>query len=263
MIFKMCGIGVLNFDDHAFINMEKNCSCKVIKYAAKQETDLFASDIEYRADGVKFGLNYKGSKVDIELSIPGEFSVYNALTATGCCIALGLTLTQIAKGLKNANGVKGRIEVVKTNTDYTVIIDYAHTPDGLINILKTIRGFAKKRIITLFGCGGDRDKTKRPQMGKIAGELSDFCVLTSDNPRTEDPTAIINDILVGLAETKCEYKVIENRFEAIEFAIDNAKKDDIVLLAGKGHELYQILNDRTIVFDEREIVLKLIDSTER
>jgi UDP-N-acetylmuramoyl-L-alanyl-D-glutamate--2,6-diaminopimelate ligase len=189
--------------------------------------------------------------------------VYNALTATGCCIALGLTLTQIAKGLKNANGVKGRIEVVKTNTDYTVIIDYAHTPDGLINILKTIRGFAKKRIITLFGCGGDRDKTKRPQMGKIAGELSDFCVLTSDNPRTEDPTVIISDILVGLAETKCEYKVIENRFEAIEFAIDNAKKDDIVLLAGKGHELYQILNDRTIVFDEREIVLKLIDSTER
>ena len=169
---------------------------------------------------------------------------------------------EIADGLKTAKGVKGRIEVVNTNTDYTVIIDYAHTPDGLLNILNAIKGFAKGRIVTLFGCGGDRDKTKRPQMGKIAGQLSDFCIVTSDNPRSEDPGAIIEDILVGMRETDCRYAVVENRFEAIEFAVDNAKPDDIILLAGKGHEPYQILKDRTIVFDEREIVLKLIDTSE-
>ena len=134
--------------------------------------------------------------------------------------------------------------------------------DGLLNILNAIHGFAKGRIITLFGCGGDRDRTKRPKMGKIAGELSDFCIVTSDNPRSEEPSGIIKDILVGIDETNCEYKVIENRFEAIEYALDNAKIDDIILLAGKGHETYQILKDRTIVFDEREIVSKLIDPAE-
>ena len=174
----------------------------------------------------------------------------------------GLSLEETADGLKTAKGVKGRIEVVDVPRDYTVIIDYAHTPDGLLNILKTIRGFAKSRIVTVFGCGGDRDKTKRPKMGKIAGELSDYCVVTSDNPRSEEPMAIINDILEGISQTNCEYKVIENRFEAIEYAIDNAKAGDVILLAGKGHETYQILKDRTITFDEREIVLKLVSSVE-
>ncbi len=261
-LFGMCHKGVMNFDDEAFEKISKDSSCDIIRYSAKQEAQLRAENIEYMADGVSFDIVYNGKKSKAELAIPGQFSVYNALTAAGCCIGLGLSLAQITKGLKSASGVKGRIEVVKTSTDYTVIIDYAHTPDGLVNILKTIRGFAKARIITLFGCGGDRDKTKRPQMGKIAGELSDFCVVTSDNPRSEEPAAIIEDILDGIKETNCEYKVIENRFDAIEFALDNAKKDDIILLAGKGHELYQILKDRTIVFDEREIVLKLIEPSE-
>lgn len=261
-LFGMCHKGVMNLDDEAFEKISKDSSCDIIRYSAKQEAQLCAENIEYMADGVSFDIVYNGKKAKAELAIPGQFSVYNALTAAGCCIGLGLNLSQITKGLKSASGVKGRIEVVKTSTDYTVIIDYAHTPDGLVNILKTIRGFAKARIITLFGCGGDRDKTKRPQMGKIAGELSDFCVVTSDNPRSEDPTAIIEDILGGIKETNCEYRVIENRFDAIEFALDNAKKDDIILLAGKGHELYQILKDRTIVFDEREIVLKLIEPSE-
>ncbi len=261
-LFKMCKVGVLNFDDPAFEKITSKSDCDIINYSTRDESGLYAQNIAYKADGVEFDLLYKGDRVRIDLAIPGEFSVYNALTAAGCCLAAGTTLSQIAKGLKAATGVKGRVEVVKTNTDYTVIIDYAHTPDGLVNILKTIRGFAKGRVITLFGCGGDRDKTKRPVMGQIAGELSDFCVVTSDNPRSENPTEIIKDILAGMEKTDCEYKVIENRFEAIEFALDNARKDDIILLAGKGHELYQILNDRTIVFDEREIVLKLIDSSE-
>ncbi len=261
-LFDMCKVGVLNQDDAAFPQMTEKSSCEIIKYSTQKDDGLYAKNIAYKADGVEFDIAYEGKIQHIELAIPGEFSVYNALTAAGCCLAAGITLEEIANGLKSAAGVKGRIEVVKTNTDYTVIIDYAHTPDGLMNILKTIRGFAKGRVITLFGCGGDRDKTKRPKMGKIAGELSDFCIVTSDNPRSEDPLDIIEDVLVGVKETDCEYKVIENRFEAIEFALDNANTDDIILLAGKGHELYQILKDRTIVFDEREIVLKLIDSSE-
>ena len=261
-LFRMCRTGVLNIDDAAFEKMADQSTCEIIKYSTEKNEGLFADSIIYKADGVELDLSYKGESVRIELAIPGRFSVYNALTAAGCCISAGLTLRQIANGFKSASGVKGRIEVVKTNTDYTVIIDYAHTPDGLANILDAIRGFAKGRIVTLFGCGGDRDRTKRPQMGKIAGEKSDFCIVTSDNPRSEEPSAIIEDILVGIKETDCEYKVIENRFEAIEFALDNARTDDIILLAGKGHEPYQILQDRTIVFDEREIVLKLIDSSE-
>ncbi len=262
ILFGMCRVGVLNSDDAACGKMEEAGSCEIIKYTAEKNEGMFAQNIEYNADGVVFDLSYKNDKAKIELAILGRFSVYNALTAAGCCVASGFSLRDVAEGLKAAKGVKGRIEVVKTNTDYTVIIDYAHTPDGLLNILNAIRDFAKGRIITLFGCGGDRDKTKRPQMGKIAGELSDFCIVTSDNPRSEEPADIINDILVGVKETDCEYTVIENRFEAIEYALDHAKVNDIILLAGKGHETYQILKDRTIVFDEREIVSKLIDPAE-
>lgn len=261
-LFEKCKVSVLNNDDNAFSDMREKCTDNVISYGMSAESDLTAENVVYKSVGIEFDAVYKGEREHISLAIPGKFSVYNALTAMGCCLALGMTLKEIAGGLEKAQGVKGRIEVVKTYTDYTVIIDYAHTPDGLLNILSTIRGFAKGRIITVFGCGGDRDKTKRPQMGKIAGELSDYCVVTSDNPRTEEPKAIIDDILVGISDTDCEYKVVENRFEAIEYALDNAKKDDIVLLAGKGHETYQILKDRTIVFDEREIVLKLINSSE-
>ena len=262
-LFKKCRQGVFNIDDDAFSVLSKDALCNVMTYGVKGKGDISAKDIEYRATGVEFDLVFNGETQRVSLPIPGAFSVYNALTAAGCALAAGLSLKQIADGLKTAHGVKGRIEVVETNTDYTVIIDYAHTPDGLLNILNAIKGFAKGRIVTLFGCGGDRDKTKRPQMGKIAGELSDFCIVTSDNPRSEEPGAIIEDILVGMRETDCLYAVVENRFEAIEFALDNAKADDIILLAGKGHEPYQILKDRTIVFDEGEIVLKLIDSTER
>ncbi len=262
-LFKKCRKGLFNADDEACELLQKNASCDILTYSAKTDADLKAENIVYRATGVEFDMILSDECERVSLSIPGGFSVYNALTAAGCCIAAGLSLKEISDGLKTAKGVKGRIEVVETNTDYTVIIDYAHTPDGLLNILNAIRGFAKGRIVTLFGCGGDRDKTKRPQMGKIAGELSDFCVVTSDNPRSEEPGAIIEDILAGLRETDCRYAVVENRFEAIEFALDNAKKDDIILLAGKGHEPYQILKDRTIVFDEREIVLKLVDTSEK
>ena len=262
-LFSLSSVAVINNDSEAGEYLKERAkNCRVITYGKEKPSDVFAEDIKLLGNGIEFDLNYKGNKEKMSLNIPGEFSVYNALTAISCCIGLDIPLSEIAKGLKDAEGVKGRIEVVKTNTPYTVIIDYAHTPDGLLNIINAIRGFAKGRIITLFGCGGDRDKTKRPIMGKIAGELSDFCVVTSDNPRSENPSDIIKDILVGISETKCDYAVVENRFEAIEFALDHAEKDDIILLAGKGHETYQILKDRTIVFDEREIVTKLIENTQ-
>ncbi len=260
-LFKKCRTGLLNVDDPSWTKLKEESSCNIMTYGINNPCDITAKNIDYKATGVEFDLAYGDKSQRISLPIPGGFSVYNAMTAAGICLAAGLSLEEIANGLKSAKGVKGRIEVVETGTDYTVIIDYAHTPDGLLNILNAIRGFAKGRIVTLFGCGGDRDKTKRPQMGKIAGELSDFCIVTSDNPRSEEPKAIIDDILAGIKDTGCKYTAIENRFEAIEFALDNAEKDDIILLAGKGHEPYQILKDRTIVFDEREIVLKLIDSS--
>ena len=170
--------------------------------------------------------NYGGMEEHVDLPIPGEFSVYNALTAIGCCMAENIPLDLAVDGLHSAKGVKGRIEIVRTpGTNYTVIIDYAHTPDGLLNVINAIRGFAKGRIVTLFGCGGDRDASKRPIMGKIAGELSDFCIVTSDNPRTEDPEKIIKQVVEGVKQTDCDYEVITNRFSAIEYALDHAKKN--------------------------------------
>ena len=217
--------------------------------------------MELREIGVAFQVTFQNESYHVELGIPGKFSVYNALTALSCLVAVGIPMQVAVEGLREARGVKGRIEVVETGRDFSVIIDYAHTPDGLYNVIQTIRGFAKGRIITLFGCGGDRDAGKRPKMGRIASAMSDFCVVTSDNPRTEDPEKIIEDILVGVKDGGGKYVVVVNRFSAIEYALDHAQKDDIVLLAGKGHETYQILGDRTIDFDEREIVRKLLDTS--
>ncbi|MBE7011973.1 MAG: UDP-N-acetylmuramoyl-L-alanyl-D-glutamate--2,6-diaminopimelate ligase [Ruminococcaceae bacterium] len=262
-LFSLCKTGVINNDsDAANYLIDKAKNCHIMTYGINNQSEIMAKNVNLRGSGIDFDLVIGDEKVRIDLAIPGEFSVYNALTAISCCVRLGFSLAEIAEGLKVADGVKGRVEVVRTNTNYTVIIDYAHTPDGLLNIINTIRGFAKARVITVFGCGGDRDKAKRPLMGKIAGELSDFCVVTSDNPRSENPSDIIADILAGISGTGCNYAVVENRFDAIEFALDHAEKDDIILLAGKGHETYQILKDRTIVFDEREIVLKLVENNE-
>lgn len=260
-LFMLSKFGLVNNDDESEAVVKKNATCKILTYSVDASSDIVAENVVMDSKGVSFDLCYEGNKTKMNLSIPGKFSVYNALTSIGCLMTLGFSLDKIAEGLKKAQGVKGRIEVIPLNEDYTVIIDYAHTPDGLLNIIQTIRGFAKGRVVTLFGCGGDRDKTKRPIMGKIAGELSDYCIVTSDNPRTENPSEIIKDILKGIKETDCGYTVVENRFDAIEYALDHAQKDDIILLAGKGHETYQILNGRTIVFDEREIVIKLLQDS--
>ena len=197
----------------------------------------------------------------MHLHIPGLFSVYNAMGAAACALALGLPLDRIAAALEQAAGVKGRAEIVPTGRDFTVVIDYAHTPDGLGNICRTMKDCCSGRLVTVFGCGGDRDRTKRPEMGRIAAMLSDFLVVTSDNPRSEEPGAIIRDILVGVAEQQTPYVVVENRVEAIHWAIEHAEPGDTILLAGKGHETYQVLADGVIHLDEREVVAEALRKT--
>jgi UDP-N-acetylmuramoyl-L-alanyl-D-glutamate--2,6-diaminopimelate ligase len=195
------------------------------------------------------------NRIPLRLGIPGKFSVYNALAAVGAACALGIPTEQAVNALAGAKGVKGRVEVVPTpNQDYTVLIDYAHTPDGLENVLSSVKGYCKGRLIALFGCGGDRDPYKRPIMGKIGVDLADYVVFTSDNPRTEDPFDILRQVVAGAEGTKTPYTVIENRREAIRYAMDMAKKDDIIVLCGKGHETYQILGTEKTHLDEREEV---------
>ncbi|MBS5281644.1 MAG: UDP-N-acetylmuramoyl-L-alanyl-D-glutamate--2,6-diaminopimelate ligase, partial [Butyricicoccus pullicaecorum] len=206
------------------------------------------------ASGVSFVAATRDEIARVSLGIPGHFSVENALAALGVCVALGVPLENAARALGTAHGVKGRAEVVPTNTDYTVLIDYAHAPDGVSNILRTVRGFAKGRVIALFGCGGDRDRTKRPIMGHLAAELSDYCIVTSDNPRTEQPEAIIEDIVAGMKDAKVPVDVICDRRAAIYHALDIAQKDDVIVLMGKGHETYQEIDHVKHHMDEREIV---------
>ena len=225
------------------------------------ESDYTAKYIRYKNDGIEYELVTMGYIERVKVKIPGEFTVYNSMGAAVTLIELGFDFSQVLYALSLSEGVKGRIEVVPADTDYTVIIDYAHSPDGLENIISSLRKTAKRRIITVFGCGGDRDRTKRPIMGAIAAKLSDVIVVTSDNPRSEDPNAIIDDILEGIKGSKTKKIVEPDRTKAIAAALKEAKTDDIVLLAGKGHETYQILSTGKIHYDEREIVKGLLEGT--
>lgn len=256
-LFKVSKNAVINTDDK-YSNIMLEQAKNVICCSVKGKGDLCAENIRMSERGVIFDAVYKGERQMMRLGIPGEFSVYNALSACGGALCLGFSLEDIEKGLVLARGVKGRLEVVPTLTPYTVIIDYAHTPDGLENVLRAVRGFAKGRVIALFGCGGDRDNKKRSIMGSIAEDMADFAVVTSDNPRSEEPGKIIDDILTGMK--KDNHVVVENRKEAIEYALKIAKEGDVVVLAGKGHETYQILKDETIHFDEREIVKEILSN---
>ncbi len=254
-LFSMADVGIFNIDDRWAADMMANVPCRAMTFSVQNNTaDYVAHNIRHRADGVSFELVGTGAIGRVKLAIPGQFSVYNGLAAATVCLAVGMPFDRVVAALSAATGVKGRAEVVPTGQDYTVVIDYAHTPDGLENICRTLKACCDGRLVTLFGCGGDRDKTKRPLMGKIAAELSDYVVITSDNPRTEDPAAIIDDIVAGLADTKTPYTVIENRVEAIRWALAHANPGDTILLAGKGHETYQILGTRTIHLDEREVI---------
>lgn len=259
LLFENCRTAVTNADDPHGLAITNGLACKTVSYAVNtNNADFVAKNVRFKTTGVDYDL-VCDDIARVRCPIPGRFSVYNSLCAAAVCVTLGFELHSVIASLETSHGVKGRIEVVPTpGTDYTVIIDYAHSPDGLDNIISSLREIATGRIVTVFGCGGDRDKTKRPKMGKIAAELSDYCVVTSDNPRSEDPSSIINDILEGMKGVSTPFTVVENRKEAIRFAMENAKKNDIILLAGKGHETYQILPTGTIHFDEREAVRDIL-----
>lgn len=261
-LFEQSELCILNLDDEYAMSMLRNSNGRMVTYSVNEnKSDYMATYIRYKNDGIEYELAKTGYIERVKVGIPGEFTVYNTMAAAVTLIEMGFDFSRVVYALSLSEGVKGRIEVVPTNTPYTVIIDYAHSPDGLENIITSLRKIAKNRIITVFGCGGDRDKTKRPVMGAIAARLSDVIVVTSDNPRSEDPDVIIADIMVGVKGQKVKKIVEPDRTKAISAALKEAAVDDIVLLAGKGHETYQILNTGKIHYDEREIVKGLLDGT--
>ena len=255
ILFRNCDHGVFNADDPWTERLWKDAACSRFTYAQKAEADLRAEDVELGADHVAFTAVTKEERVPVRVNIPGGFMVYNTLDVLGAALALGIPLAESAAVLARVPHVKGRVEVVPTpGKDYTILIDYAHSPDGLENVLRSVKGFAKGRTVALFGCGGDRDKAKRPKMGKIACDIADFVVVTTDNPRTEVPGDIIRDILAGMEGTKTPYTVVEDRIQAIHWAMDHAEAGDVIVLCGKGHETYQEVNHVKHPMDEREIV---------
>ena len=259
-LFYQCETACVNVDDKWADIICGDTPCKKLGFSAENTAaGLAAGNIQFSAEGVCFEAVYGDKRSMAQLAIPGSFSVYNALGVIAVGLALGISLEDCTEALSTAKGVKGRVETVPTDGDYSILIDYSHKPDALEKVLKSLRPVTKGRLIALFGCGGDRDRAKRPIMGAIAADNSDFVIVTSDNPRTEDPNAIIDEILAGL-ENKCTpKKVVCDRVEAIHWAIDNALPGDVILLAGKGHEDYQIVGREKHHMDEREIVAEYLE----
>jgi len=253
-LFLNSKVSIVNIDDSYGERIIDSIDGDIITYGLEEKAMLWAKDLKLHSRGIEFTLVYNGDEENIKLSIPGKYNVYNALGCIAATIHEGVSIEDIKQALEKVT-VPGRCEIV-TNLGYDVIVDYAHTPDGLENILNSAREFTFGRLISVFGCGGDRDKSKRPIMGSIGSSLSDITIITSDNPRTEDPMAIIEDIKAGLK--KENYVVIENRREAIKYAMKIAKDKDVIVIAGKGHEDYQVLKDKRIHFDEREIISEII-----
>ena len=246
---------MVNLDDEAGRYYARTAPCPCFTYSEnKDAADLTAKCIRLFPEHVEFEAVIRGGIARVRLPIPGGFTIYNALGAIGCALTLGLPLEETARALEGVRGVKGRIEVVPVPADYTVLIDYAHTPDALENILTTVRDLTPGRVICLFGCGGDRDRTKRPVMGAVASALADLVVVTSDNPRTEEPMDIIYDILRGMDPSGAPWRVEPDRRRAIRLALSLAEPGDTVVLAGKGHETYQEIGAVRRHLDEREEV---------
>ncbi|MBR1444178.1 MAG: UDP-N-acetylmuramoyl-L-alanyl-D-glutamate--2,6-diaminopimelate ligase [Firmicutes bacterium] len=257
-LFKMCKRGIINIDDKYSKKIIDEAECDVKTFGIENECDYKAENIEFYTDRVKFEVMIKGEKVGFELMIPGKFSVYNALGVIAACAEAGIESKTIQKGIANIKGVPGRIQNVPNDKGFNVIVDYAHSPDGLENIIKAVREFTKGRVITVFGCGGDRDKKKRPIMGEISAKLSDYTIVTNDNPRTEEPLDILRDIEAGIKDVTDKYEMIDDRKKAIFKAIEIAERNDSVIIAGKGHENYEIFKDRTIHFDDTEVAAEAL-----
>ena len=258
-LFQMSRMGVCNADDPWTERLLAGASCPSVYYGIHNPAEVWAEDIFLHSRSVDFTVCTARTRTPVHLGVPGRFSVYNALGAIAACGELGIPPEECAAALATFPGVAGRMEVVPTpGKPYTLLIDYAHTPDALENVLKTVRGFAQNRVIAVFGCGGDREREKRPLMGHIAGKLADLTIITSDNPRTEEPMAIIRDILPGIAGAEDKYIVEPDRRGAIALAMGRAAAGDVIVLCGKGHETYQEIGDKTIPMDEREIVRSLL-----
>ena len=258
-IFSQCKKGCVNLDDKWAGFMMEGAKCPVSTFSIERnDADLIAKDIRLSANGVRFAAVDGQGLALTRLGIPGLFSVHNALGVMSVGLALGISLADCADAMSSAKGVKGRLEIVPTDRDFSIIIDYSHKPDALENVLKTLKPVTKGRLMALFGCGGDRDKAKRPIMGAIAADNADLVIVTSDNPRTEDPNEIIREIVEGTKGKRTPVKVLCDRVEAIHWAIDNAGPGDVILLAGKGHEDYQVVGHEKHHMDEREIVAEYL-----
>ncbi|NTW72190.1 MAG: UDP-N-acetylmuramoyl-L-alanyl-D-glutamate--2,6-diaminopimelate ligase [Eubacteriaceae bacterium] len=233
-----------------------------ISFGTLEDSDLRISEVHNSSEGVSFYLSDKNFHGKVSSVISGDFTVYNLAAAAAAALREGITMSEISEMSEDIQGVPGRIEKVKTEEPFQVIIDFAHTPDGLANILNTLRKTCKGRIITVFGCGGNRDRSKRSIMGEIAGSLSDYCIVTSDNPRFEEPMDIINEILPGVVKSGGKYEVVCDRYKAIQRGLMEAKAGDTLLIAGKGHEAYQIIKDKKIDFNEKKIIKEILSRNE-
>lgn len=249
---------VLNYDDKVVSAVRTKPQTEVITYGLGEGASARAQRVATDFDGLRFEIHHGGRAYPVESPLVGEINVYNILAAWCAAHSLGLSPEVIARGIAECRSVPGRFERIDEGQPFLVVVDYAHTDDALRNAISIARGLTSKRVITLFGCGGDRDRSKRPLMGMAAAEASDLVVLTSDNPRSEDPLSIMNDALVGIRRFDTEHVIEPDRERAIKRAIERAGPEDVVLIAGKGHETYQTLKDRTIPFDDREVARRIL-----
>lgn len=255
LLFSMCDKAVINIDDESGKRYFKEIECEKYSFSTAENADFKADDIKLSASGVEYTFSDNEVCLPVKFNMPGHFNVSNSLAVIACLDKLGFDADKVINLIDKTSGVRGRAEVVPTGRDFTVICDYAHTPDALENILGAIKSCSQGRVVCLFGCGGNRDKRKRPLMARAAAEHADFLIVTSDNPRDENPDDIISDVLTGLDGMDTPYITIADRIEAIHWSVKNAQKDDVIILAGKGHEDYQILAGGVkIHLDEREIV---------
>lgn len=260
LFYKTTLYNIINVDDfHGRIIIEqiKDIKTPLLTFGIKEKADIYATDIDMDIKGVRFNINTPKGIIYIDIKIPGMFTVYNVMAAAAVCYCLDMDMDKVGKALNNMKGIPGRFEVVEEVENFVIIIDYAHTPDALENVLRSVKMFAKNRIITVFGCGGDRDKSKRAIMGEISGRFSDYTIITSDNPRTEEPLSIMKMIEEGVVRVTDKYNMIEDRKAAIQYAIKMAAGNDIIIIAGKGHEATQIIGNKILPFDDYKVALQI------
>lgn len=261
ILFTQCKLGIANVDDQWYKDVFKNATCQVETFGFSEEADLRATNVQHIAKQGCLGVAYHVTGLmdfDVEIDIPGNFSVYNSLTAIAVCRHFGVPVEKIQAALKQAK-VKGRVEMVKVSDEFAMLIDYAHNAMSLESLLETLRDYNPGRIVTIFGCGGNRSRTRRYEMGEVSGRLSDFTIITSDNPRFEEPQDIINDIIAGMKKTDGKYIDICDRKEAIRYAIEHGQPGDIIVLAGKGHETYQEIKGVKYDMDDRVLIKEVLE----